>query len=70
MAKRENSVVTELTVDELDLVAAAGAYLSLNLSNLVNLNIAVPTQVGNNIAVLTSNITQTLFQGIGFGQRV
>lgn len=63
MQDLENYGVTELSGCELDLVSAAG--LNLNLSHLVNINVAVPTQVGNNIAVLTANLSQTIIQGIG-----
>jgi len=59
--------VTELSSEELDLVTG-GAALSLNLSNLVNINLAIPTQVANNIAVLTSNISQWIFQGVSVRQ--
>lgn len=66
MADLGNHTVTELTGSELDLVSGGG--LSLNLSHLVNINIAVPTQVGNNIAVLTANISQSIAQISGIGQ--
>jgi len=67
MPHLDANAVTVLSGSELDLVSA-GAALNLNLSHLVNINVAVPTQVANNVAVLTANISQTIFQNIGVGQ--
>ncbi|MBS0638414.1 MAG: hypothetical protein U1E70_24735 [Acetobacteraceae bacterium] len=59
--------IAELSGAELDLVTGGGG-LSLNLSNLVNINLAVPTQIANNIAVLTSNVSQWIIQGVSLHQ--
>jgi hypothetical protein len=56
------ATVIDLSDEELEMVAAGG--LTLNLSNLVNLKIAVANQNGQNISVLSSG-AQSILQGIG-----
>jgi len=54
----------ELSDEELDDVSA-GQGINVNLSNLVNINVSVATEVANQIAVLSKNIQQSISQVIG-----
>jgi soluble P-type ATPase len=66
-----NETISELCDDELDMVAAAGhhkgslANLSTNVA--VQLNIAVPVIVQNEVAIGANGGAQSALQGIGQG---
>jgi hypothetical protein len=62
MPNNDPATFTELSDAELGMVAAGA--LNLNLSHLVNLNIGVGVQSGQNISVLSANIIQAITQSI------
>ena len=67
MLDDDYAALVELSDGELDDISA-GKGVNVNLSNLVNINLAVTPQIATQIAVLSANIEQTVLQKVGVSQ--